>query len=103
VQVVLLSLSARAALRTTSLGQGVVFVPNTIIMSNVAGNLRQRYPKCKMASKVFNSPHLKMALYEYNRSTTSKVMYSARGIFGVPNEMGNIMTLTCSILLPPKP
>jgi hypothetical protein len=36
-------------------------------------------------------------------STTWKVMYSVRGFFGVPNKMGNVITLTCSILLPPKP
>jgi hypothetical protein len=36
-------------------------------------------------------------------STTSKVLYSVRGFFGVPNEMGNVITLTGSILLPPKP
>jgi hypothetical protein len=35
-------------------------------------------------------------------STTSKVMYSVRGFFGVPNDMGRVMTLTGSIIFPLK-
>jgi hypothetical protein len=36
-------------------------------------------------------------------STTSKVMYSMQGFFGVPNDMGRVMTLTGSIIFPLKP
>jgi hypothetical protein len=48
----------------------------TVIMPKVVGTLRQRYPECREASKVFNSPHPKIALYGYNMSITLKVMYS---------------------------
>jgi hypothetical protein len=51
---------------------------------------------------VTNNPFLKMALYGYNMSTTSKVMYSVRAFCGVPNETGKVITPTDSILLPPK-
>jgi hypothetical protein len=52
------------------------WLSNIVIMSKVAGTLRQRYPKCRAASKVFNSPHPKIALYRYSMSMTSKVMNS---------------------------
>jgi hypothetical protein len=52
------------------------------ITLKVAGTLRQRYAKCKAASKVFRRPLPKIALYGYGMSTTSKVMYSVRGFFG---------------------
>jgi hypothetical protein len=35
-------------------------------------------------------------------STTSNVMYFVRGFLEVSNEMSNVITLTGSILLPPK-
>jgi hypothetical protein len=44
-------------------------------MPKVTRTLRQRYPKCRAALKVFSSPHPKMALYRYSMSTTSKGMY----------------------------
>jgi hypothetical protein len=72
-------------------------------MLKVAGPLRQRYPECKATSKVFNSPRLKMALYGYNMSTTTKVMYYVQGFLEVPNETGNVMIPMGLILLPPKP
>jgi hypothetical protein len=68
-------------------------------MPKVPGTLRQRYSECRAALKVFNSPRLKMALYGYIMSITSKVMYYVRGFCGVPNEMGNVMTPTGLILL----
>jgi hypothetical protein len=40
-----------------------------------------------------------MALYGYNISTTSNVIYSVCGFCGVPNKMGKVMTLMGSILL----
>jgi hypothetical protein len=52
---------------------------------------------------VVNSSRPKMALYRYNMSTTSKVMYYVQGFCGVPNEIGNVMTVTGSILLPLNP
>jgi hypothetical protein len=74
-----------------------------VIMPKMAGTLRYMYPECRASLKVFNSPHSKMALYGYNMSTTSKVMYSMQGFFGVPNETGNVTTLMGLILLPLKP
>jgi hypothetical protein len=70
------------------------------MMSKVAGIMRQRYPECRAALKVFNKPHPKMALYGYIISTTSKVIYLVRGFCGVPNEAGRVMTPTDSILFP---
>jgi hypothetical protein len=65
----------------------------------VAGILRQRYPECRTASKVFSRPRPKIALYGCNISTTSKVMYYVRGFCGVSNEIGKVITSTGSILL----
>jgi hypothetical protein len=72
-------------------------------MSKVARTLRHKYPECRAASKVFNKARLNIALYGYNMSTTSTVMYSVQGFLGVPNDTGNVITQTGSILLPPKP
>jgi hypothetical protein len=69
-------------------------------MPKVAGTLRQRYPECRAALKVFNSPRPKMVLYGYSMSTTSKVMYFVWGLFGMPNETSNVMTPMGSILFP---
>jgi hypothetical protein len=72
-------------------------------MQKVAGTLRHKYPKCRATSTVFNRHRPNIALYGCSMSTTSNVLYSVRRFLGVPNEMGNVITLTGSILLPPKP
>jgi hypothetical protein len=45
-------------------------------------NFKAKYAECMAASKVFNRPRPKMALYRYSMYTTSKIMYSMRGFFG---------------------
>jgi hypothetical protein len=45
----------------------------------------------------------KMVLYGYAMSTTSKVIYSVRGFFGVPKDTGSVIVPTGSVLFPPKP
>jgi hypothetical protein len=70
-------------------------------MPKVVGTLRHRYPECRVVLKVFNRPRPNIGLYGYSMSTTSKVIYSVRGFLGVPNEKGNVITPTGSILLPP--
>jgi hypothetical protein len=72
-------------------------------MLKVAGTLRHRYPEFWVASKVINRPRPNMVLYGYSMSTTSKVLYSVHGFFGVSNETGNVIAPMGSILLPPKP
>jgi hypothetical protein len=57
-------------------------------MPKVAGTSRQRYPEWRAASKVLSNSRPKMTLYGYSMSTTSKVMYSVRLLYGVPNKMG---------------
>jgi hypothetical protein len=37
-------------------------LPKTVIMPKVVGTLRQRYPECRVALKVFKRPHLNMTL-----------------------------------------
>jgi hypothetical protein len=68
----------------------------------VTGTLRQRYAKCKAASNVFKRPLSKIALYGYDMSTTSNVMYSVRGFLGVPKDTWNVIALTSSIPFPPN-
>jgi hypothetical protein len=51
--------------------------------SKVIGTLRPRYADCKAALKIFKRPLLKMVLYRYGMSTTSKVKYLVRGFLGV--------------------
>jgi hypothetical protein len=79
------------------------WLPNMDMTLNVTSTLRQRYAECKLASKVFKRPLLKMTLYGYGMSTTSKVIYSVRRFLGVPKDTGSVMVLTASILFPPKP
>jgi hypothetical protein len=38
------------------------WLPKTVIMPKVARTLRHRYPKCRVALKVFNRPHPNMVL-----------------------------------------
>jgi hypothetical protein len=73
------------------------------MMSKVAGILSQRYPECRAALKVFNRPRPKIALYGYNLLTTSKVIYSMREFYEVPNRIGKVITPTGLILFPLKP
>jgi hypothetical protein len=79
------------------------WLPKMDMTSKVAGTLIQRYAECKAASKVFKRPFSKMMLFGYGRSTTSNVMYSVRGVLGVPYDTGSVMAPTGSILFPPKP
>jgi hypothetical protein len=77
---------------------------NIVIMPKVVGTLSHRYPECRAGSKVFNRPHPKPSSpYRYSMSTTSNLMYSVRGILGVPNKMGNVITPTGSVILLLKP
>jgi hypothetical protein len=69
----------------------------------VADILRQRYAKCRMASKMFRRPLTKMALYRYVMSTASKVMYSVRRFLGVPKDTGSVIVPTGLILFLLKP
>jgi hypothetical protein len=86
-----------------SISQASFWLPLTVMALKVAGTLRQRYAKCRAASNVFCRPCLNMTLYRYSMSTTSKVMYSVRGFFGVPKKMGSVTTPTGLIFFPPKP
>jgi hypothetical protein len=70
--------------------------------SKVIGTLRPRYADCKAALKVFKRPLLKMALYRYGMSTTSKVKYLVPGFLGAEGYR-SVMAPTGSILFPPKP
>jgi hypothetical protein len=74
-----------------------------VMTPKVAGTLRHKYAECKAASNVFRSPLLKMVLYGYAMSTTSKVMYSMRAFLEVPKDTGSVMVPTSLILFLPKP
>jgi hypothetical protein len=78
------------------------WLPLIVMAPKVAETLRQRYAECRAASEVFSRPNPNMALYMYNMSTTSKVMYSVRGFFGVPKETGSVTTPTGLIFFPLK-
>jgi hypothetical protein len=58
-------------------------LPKTDMILKVADTFRQRYPEC--------------------RATSNVVIYSVLGFRGVLNDMGRVITLTGSILLPLKP
>jgi hypothetical protein len=73
------------------------------ITPKVVGTLRQRYAECKVALKLFRRPLPKMVLYRYGMSTTSKVMYSVRGVLEVPNDTGSVIVPTGLVLFPLKP
>jgi hypothetical protein len=59
------------------------WLPKTDMILKVADTFRQRYPEC--------------------RATLNVVIYSVLGFRGVLNDMGRVITLTGSILLPLKP
>jgi hypothetical protein len=73
-----------------------------VMTPKVAGILRHRYVECKAVLNVFRRPLLKIALYGYVMSTTSKVMYLVRGFLVVPKDTRSVMALINSILFPPK-
>jgi hypothetical protein len=56
-----------------------------------------------MASKVLRNPLPKMALYGYDISTTSKVMYYVQAFDNVLKDTGNDIDPPSSIFLPSKP
>jgi hypothetical protein len=86
-----------------SISRDSFWLPLTVMAPKVARTLRQTYAECRAASKVFSRPRPNMALYKYSMSVVSKVMYSVQGFFGVPKEMGSVVTPMGSIFFPLKP